>query len=73
MNGRNSSHASGQSCGDELLFSFLQMVSALCMSMYVSAIVWESESLPVVLMEVITQKCLCCFSPLSSSAAISQE
>lgn len=46
MNGRNSSHASGQRCSrlgcvDELLFSLLQMVSAMCMSMYVSAIVWE--------------------------------
>lgn len=40
-------------------FSFLQMVSAICMSTYVSATVWESESLPAVLMEVIalnTQK-----------------
>lgn len=46
LNGRNSSHASGQRCSllgcvDELLFSFLQMVSAICMSMYVSATVWE--------------------------------
>lgn len=46
MNGRNSSLASGQRCSrlgcvDELLFSSLQMISAMCMSVYVSAIVWE--------------------------------
>lgn len=46
LNARNSSHASGQRCSllgcvDELLFSFLKMVSAICMSMYVSAPVWE--------------------------------
>lgn len=33
--------AAGSGCGDELLFSFLQMVSAMCMSMCVSAFVWK--------------------------------
>lgn len=81
LNGRNSSHASGQRCSllgcvEELLFSFLQMVSA---HLHVNVCICHclgSESLPAVLMEVValnTQKCLCCFSPLSSSAGISQE